>query len=1005
MRFRFVLLIALSLSLQSPAQQVPSQLFNGLRWRNIGPFRGGRAVAVTGVPGGGNTFYFGAVNGGVWKTEDGGIVWTPLFDKQPAASIGAIAVAPSDTKTIYVGTGESDIRSDLASGNGVYKSIDGGQTWQFAGLRDTRQISRVLVDPHDPETVFVAALGHAYGPNEDRGVFRSTDSGATWQKILYRGPEIGAADLAMATRGGNVMFAAMWNAHRPPWSVYGPIEGPGSGLFRSRDKGTTWEQLTGNGLPSGKWGRTGVAVSPDGQRVYATIDDAEQSGLYRSDDGGSSWALINKDARLTARAWYFSCITIDPNDPDVLYIPNVAFFKLSSGGKDIGIVRGAPGGDDYHQVWIDPANSQRMVLGSDQGTTVSVDGGVTWSSWYNQPTAQFYHVTVDNDFDYHVYGAQQDSGTGVTASRTSHEEIDARDFFTVGGSESGYIAPDPKNPDVFYISGTFGTLVRFDRRLMQSQNIAPSNTPVPFEAPITEKQYRDPWTPVVVFSPVQPNALYFGTQYVMRTYDGGMHWQTISPDLTGASRKNTTSSGPPTIDNAEERGYGVVYTIAPSPLNASQLWAGSDTGLIHLTRDAGKTWSDVTPPGLTAWSKISLIEPSHFEAGEAYAAVDRHRLDDRRPYMFRTRDYGKTWQPIVDGIAESAFVRCVRQDSKRQGLLYAGTELGAYVSFDDGGHWQPLQLNLPVTSIHDMVVHRDDLVIATHGRAFWILDDVEPLRQLSAAMHDDIAFLYKPAVAYRTRHDIFLGTPLPPEEPQAPNPPSGAYIDYFLPQPTKGEVKLDILDASGQVVRHYSSNEEPPPLPKAPAIAPRWLPNPARLSNAPGMHRWIWDLRYGREGEITADDPEGTGIPTWIGPIATPGAYKVRFSVDGHTFMSPLRLEMDPRSHATEAELTAQFRWAQRAFNDLVTAGIAIKEVQAAQSSDGNSPSEPAKQLLHNLNSMKDSLTAALNAIESADRAPSSQAIQLYEDSARMLRVQLADWKALKTSLPRSPRQ
>lgn len=947
------------------------QLFNGLAWRLIGPFRGGRAVAVSGAQGGGATFYFGAVDGGVWKTEDAGTVWTPVFDGQRVASIGAIAVAPSDPNVIYAGTGESDIRSDLSSGEGVYKSTDGGKTWQSMGLKETRQISRIVVDPHNPNTVLVAALGHAYGPNPERGVFRSADGGQIWEKVLDRGPDIGAADLAIATRDPSVVFAAMWNAHRPPWSVYGPLEGPGSGLFRSRDGGKTWSQLSGRGLPEGQWGRVGVTVSQDAQRVYALID-AKEAGLYRSDNGGDSWARVNNDSRLTSRSWYFSCITIDPNDPDVVYVPNVAFYKLTDGGKNLTIVRGAPGGDDYHQLWIDPADSRHMVLGTDQGTTVSSNGGATWSTWYNQPTGQFYHVTTDNDFLYHVYGAQQDSGTAATASRTDHARIDARDFFTVGGSESGYIAPDPKNPDIFYISGTYGTLVRFDRKLMQSQNVAPSAAPTVFGAPISEQKYRDPWTPVVVFSPAQPNAFYFGTQYVMRTLDGGTHWQTISPDLTGAAKNVPSDSSPVTVENAKERGYGVVYTIAPSPLNAAEIWAGSDTGLIHLTRDGGKTWTNVTPPGLSPWSKISLIEISHFNSGEAYVAVDRHRLDDQRPYLFRTRDYGKTWTSITTGIPDNAFVHCIREDPKRQGLLYAGTELGVYVSFDDGAHWQSLQLNLPVVSVRDLAIHGNDLVAATHGRSFWILDDIAPLRGLSEYSDTSIQ-LYHPAIAYRLKHDLFLETPIPPEEPQAHNPPEGAYVDYYLPETATGEVTLDILDTNGRLVRRYSSSDQGLPESKDPSIAPRWIPKPQILSKAPGMHRFVWDLRYGDPRELTVDDPEGTGLDTWIGPLVVPGSYNAKLTVNGRSLMASFEVKMDPRASVTQADLVAQFRWAKRAFDDLITTRLAIHQSQDKT-----------------LETLQANFTAALEAMESADRAPTSQAIQLYLDSNKLLHDKLA---------------
>ena len=965
------------------AQEISSRLFDGLKWRPIGPFRGGRSVAVSGEPGGGATFYFGAVDGGVWKTSDAGTVWNPVFDNQPVASIGALEVAPSDRTVIYVGTGESDIRSDLATGDGVYKSNDAGRTWKNVGLKETRQISRIVVNPRDANIVYVAALGHAYAPNPERGIFRSTNGGETWEKILDRGPAVGAADLAIAEDEPRVLLAAMWEAHRPPWSTYAPLAGQGSGLFRSRDEGKTWQQLSGNGLPAAPWGRSAVAIArgSGGRRMYAAID-AKEAGLYRSDDGGDTWTRVNKDQRITSRAWYFSCITVDPNDPDVIYIPNVALYKLADGGKDLTIVRGAPGGDDYHQIWIDPANSLHMALATDQGTTVSLDGGRTWSTWYNQPTAQFYHVITDNRFPYSVYGAQQDSGTAATVSQTNHGEIDARDWFTVGGSESGYIALDSKDPDILYVTGTYGSVGRFDRRTMQTQNIAPSPMPG-FGTEINERKYRDPWTPVLVSSPAEPGAVFLGTQYVMKTIDGGLHWQTISPDLTGAEQTERKTNAPErdsvSIDNAKQRGYGVVYTIAPSPLSAAEIWAGSDTGLIHLTRDRGRTWTDVTPEGLSAWSKITQIECSHFTRGAAYAAIDRHRLDDMRPYLYRTRDFGKTWQVIVNGIPDRSFVNAIREDPQHKGLLFAGTEFGIYISFDDGDHWISLQLNLPVTSIRDLVVHDQDLVVATHGRSFWILDNIAPLRQISTETAGLDTVLFKPARAFRIVSDTFAGTPLPPEEPQAENPPRGAYIDYYLRDSASHEITLDIFDQHGQTVRHFGSREKLPPPPAAPAIAGRWIRRPQRLSEDAGMHRFVWDLRYGRTGESTTADTEDTGLETFIGPLVLPGAYRAKLTINGREYIQPFQVAMDPRSHMTPAELTIQLHWAQLAFDDMIAAHNLVARIHAA----GKQPDQETQSLTR-------AFTIALAAIDGADRVPPSQVIQLYRESDKKLKSKLA---------------
>ena len=684
----FILILLLAAA--AAAQSVPPELVNGLKWRLIGPFRGGRVVAVSGVPGDSTTFYFGAVNGGIWKTSDAGAVWTPIFDQQPAASIGAIAVSPSDPMTIYAGTGESDIRSDLSSGNGVYKSSDGGSTWTHIGLEDTRQISRIVLDPHDPNVVYVGALGHAYGPNQQRGVYKSMDGGAHWAKSLDTGSEIGVSDLAVCSGNPQILFAGTWNTHRPPWSTYAPIDGPGGGLYRSQDAGKTWTRLSGSGLPEGDWGRVGVDVAPDGKRVYALIQ-AKKAGLYRSDDGGDTWVLENTDSRLTSRAWYFNSITIDPQNPDVIYVPNVAVYRSEDGGKTISIVRGAPGGDDYHQLWIDPRNSASMVLGTDQGTTVSLDRGQTWSTWYNQPTAQLYHVITDNQFPYVVYGAQQDSGSAAVPSRTHHGQITPRDWFPAGGSESGYIAPDPKDPNIIYLSGTYGSVDRFNKRTEFSQDITPWPA-LTFGSEINQRKYRDPWTPVLVFSAADSNTLYFGTQYVMKTVDGGLHWQIISPDLTGAEQKpGEKTSGPATVENAKQRGYGVVFTIASSALNRNLIWAGSDTGLIHLTRDGGKTWKDVTPPGLSAWSKISLIEASHFGpcgcvcGGRPQPArrSDTLSLSHSRLWRHLAADYEWDCAPTLSCAPFG-------EDTENKSLLFAATELGVYGSFDDGDHWQSL---------------------------------------------------------------------------------------------------------------------------------------------------------------------------------------------------------------------------------------------------------------------------------------------------------------------------
>ncbi|MFY9741532.1 MAG: hypothetical protein WAK21_05985 [Candidatus Sulfotelmatobacter sp.] len=977
-------------------------------------------VAVAGVPGDSTTFYFGAVNGGIWKTSDAGTVWKPIFDNQPVGSIGAIAVAPSDSKTIYAGTGESDIRSDLSSGNGVYKSIDAGLTWAHVGLEETRQISRIVVDPREPNIVYVGALGHAYGPNEQRGVFKSVDGGAHWAKVLDQGPEIGISDLAICSGNSQILFAGTWNTHRPPWSTYAPIDGPGGGIYRSQDAGKTWSRLSGNGLPEGDWGRVGIDVAPDGKRVYALIQ-AKNPGLYRSDDGGDTWSLENADPRLTSRAWYFNGITILPENADVIYVPNVALYRSEDGGKTISIVRGAPGGDDYHQIWVGPKNSASMVLGTDQGTTVSLDRGQTWSTWYNQPTAQLYHVITDNQFPYVVYGAQQDSGSAAVPSRTDHGQITPRDWFPVGGSESGYLAPDPKNPDIIYLSGTYGSVSRYDRRTGLSQDVTPWPVPI-FGSEINRRKYRDPWTPVLLFSPADSRTLYLGTQYVMKTVDGGLHWQTISPDLTGSTQPTGDKlEGPTTIENAKRRGYGVVFTIAPSALNRDLIWAGSDTGLIHFTRDGGKTWKDVTPSGLTPWSKISFIEASHFDPAVAYAAVDRSRLDDQAPYLYRTRDYGSSWQLITNGIAAHAFLRGIREDTKKKNLLFAGTELGVYVSFDDGDHWQSLQLNLPVTSVRDLAIHGDDLIVATHGRSFWILDDITPLRQESDAAKTDAFWLYHPAPAYRIDNDSFPGTPLPPEEPTAENPPAGAILDYFL-KSGANTVTLEIFDAQRKLVRKFSSEERHPenhpPLP----IAGRWFPKPEVLETNPGAHRFVWDLSWGSSGEPSADEESEYRSPR--GPKAVPGIYSVRLTVDGKSLTQPLTVVMDPRSSATPEILQKQMQLGQQIFAETLEARRALAEIASVQkqladheqklgekNSDIKSALADAQTAISKIEgepgavaqaaSLQDAfadMASALRVVEGGDRTVPAQAIAVYNEASQRVKIAIAQWSEFKTT-------
>jgi photosystem II stability/assembly factor-like uncharacterized protein len=918
----------------------PAPLGAALRWRLIGPFRGGRVLAVTGVPGRPETFYFGSVGGGVWRSGEAGRVWTPVFDGPPSGSIGALAVAPSDPDVVWVGTGEADMRSDISWGDGMYRSTDGGRTFQPAGLRDSRQIGRIVIDPQRPEVVLVAALGHGFGPNPERGVFRTADGGKSWQRVLYRDDATGAIDLAADPGDPRTVYAALWNVRRPPWSTYAPLGGPGGGLFRSSDGGLTWQELLGHGLPAGPMGRIGLAVAGGApgrdlargdaaarpRRVYALIDDPHQPGLYRSDDAGQTWLRVGTDRRITSRPWYFGGLTADPRDPDTVYVANVSLYRSSDGGRTFQAIKGAPGGDDYHSLWIDPSDPRRMILGSDQGAAVSVDGAATWSSWFNQPTAQIYHVATDDRYPYTIYGAQQDSGTAAVISRSDAGQITFRDWFSTGTGESGYILPDPTDPDAVYGGNPGGQLFRYSRLTSQVQDVSPTVDPPGGE---TGKGivYRYPWTPALAISPHPPHAIYQGSQFVHRSTDRGMSWTVISPDLTVRNQR------PPPADRAEG-GKAVVYCIAPSPIRDGEIWAGTDNGLIRLTLDEGKTWQDVTPPGLPEWSMVSLVEASRHDAGTAYAAIDRHQVDDLRPYALRTRDYGKSWTPIAAGIAATAYVHAVREDPERRGLLYVGTESGVYVSFDDGDHWQTLQLNLPAASVRDLAVHGDDLIAATHGRSFWVLDGLAPLRQLDAAVVASPVHLFSPAPAVRRRRGENRETPLPPETPAGSNPPAGALIDYWLGAEPAGEVTLEIFDERGERARRFSSGDPVRPPDEAAPYPTYWLRPPGPLARRAGLNRFVWDLRFPPPptlrpqasmdavyGEDTPLEPEG--------PLVLPGTYRLLLTAGGRTSTASLRVEQDPRVDVPAAALASQLALARRIDAALGESHHAIQQLRA----------------------------------------------------------------------------
>ncbi|HKW45230.1 MAG TPA: hypothetical protein VJN22_06185, partial [Candidatus Eremiobacteraceae bacterium] len=833
---------AVASNVASPSPQFALSAYAEMRWRLIGPFRGGRTVAVAGIPAQPNVFYVGVNDGGVWKTTDYGQTWQPIFDGQPTGSIGAIAIAPSDPNIIYVGSGEGLRRPDLSTGDGIYKSVDAGKTWVHLGLRDGQQIGSLLVDPTNPNRVFAAVLGHPYGPNAERGVFRSLDGGATWQKVLYKDENTGAIELEFAPGNARKIYADMWASRQLPWETGGSADGPGSGLYVSSDGGDTWQQLT-QGLPT--WaqglGRIGFDVAPtDPSRMYAMVDSLDVTGVYRSDDAGVSWRRVNAESRISGRGSDFAWVHVAPGDRNRIYVSNTSTYRSDDGGVTFTAIKGAPGGDDYHATWINPLHPEIIALTSDQGATISVNGGTTWSSWYNQPTAQFYHVITDNRFPYWVYGGQQESGSAGVESRGNDGQITAREWHPVGAEEYGYIAPDPLDPNIVF----GGRVSRFNWTTGQVQDVSPL---------VSGTSYRVRRTAPVIFSPTNPHALYFAANVLFKTLDSGHSWTVVSPDLSRPHPTKPDVVGPFSPGPLERR--GVIYAVALSPLRDGVIWAGTDDGLIWRTADGGKHWVNVTPPALTSWSKVAQLEASHFDANTAYAAVNRFRSDDLRPYVYRTRDGGKHWQLMVDGLADNASVNTVREDPVRRGLLYAGTERAVYVSFDDGERWQSLQLNLPATSMRDLTVHGDDLVVGTHGRSFWILDDLTPLRQVTSAALSAPALLFQPQTAIRVQRNQNTDTPLPPEVPAGQNPPDGAILDYYLPTAASGPVTLAIYDASGKLVRRFSSDEQLHVPTEGLRVPTYWVRQPQQLSAAAGMHRFVWDLHYPPPAATSFDYP------------------------------------------------------------------------------------------------------------------------------------------------------
>jgi len=896
-RISLLVVLATSLLATKSSAQIEPRMYSEMRWRMIGPHRASRTKAAAGIPDQPNVFYIGAVNGGVWKTTDYGRTWNPIFDDQPTGSIGAIALAPSNPNIVYVGSGEGLQRPDLSIGDGIYKSTDAGKTWTHLGLRDGQQIPQIVVDPKDPNRLFVAVLGHPYGPNAERGLFRSTDGGQSFQKVLYKDENTGAIDVVLDPVDPKIVYCAMWEARQGPWEN-GAFAGPGSGLFKSADGGETWHKV-GKGLPTFEQdglGRIGITVAPSmPSRMFATVGATRGSGLYRSDDAGENFHLATPDTRVTSRESDFAEVKVDPKNPDIVYTASVVTWKSTDGGKTFNALRGAPGGDDYHRLWINPINPSIILIASDQGAIITVNGGESWSSWYNQPTASFYHVMTDNAFPYRVCSGQQESGSACVASRSDDGRITFANWHPVAVEEYGYVAPDPLDPDIVY----GGKVTRYDRRTGEVQQVGPR------VGRGGGADYRTLRTAPLVFSSVNPRALFFGSNVVWKTLNGGKSWAQISPDLT-----RTDSIVPASIGiysntpQATARHGGVVYTIAPSYVDINRIWAGSDDGLIHTTSDGGAHWTNVTPPDLKSkpWSKISIMDAGRFDAQTAYAAVNTLRLDDVKPHIYRTHDGGKTWTEIVHGLPDGATINAVREDPKRKGLLFAGSETGVWVSFDDGDHWSSLRLNMPATSIRDLVIKDDDIAVGTHGRSFWILDDIAALRQINPSTSTSAATLFKPAAAYRFKWSKYPDTPIPPDEPAGQNPPDGAIIDYYLGANASGDAKLEIVAADGRVARVYSSRDTsmaPADLGNTPAY---WIRPTQVLSAAPGFHRFVWDLHFtppaGTSSQpgnypISATPHETAREPR--GPFAAPGEYTARLTAGGKTYSQTFTVKMDPR--------------------------------------------------------------------------------------------------------------
>ncbi|HEV8082356.1 MAG TPA: hypothetical protein VGP55_04100 [Chitinophagaceae bacterium] len=1015
---RFLLfVIAFFISLTSLTQPVDSSLYNSLQWRNIGPYRGGRTVGCAGIPQQPNVFYIGVNNGGVWKTTDYGRTWFPIFDGQSTGSIGTIAIAPSNPDIIYVGSGEGLHRPDLSTGNGVYKSTDAGKTWIHLGLQDGQQIPKIAVDPKNPDRIFVAVLGHPYGPNEERGIYRSTNGGKSFEKILYKDENTGGDDVEIDPNNPDIIFAALWQSREGPWEN-GEWSGTEGGIYKSTDGGDTWKKLSKD-FPSNMV-QAHVAISPSSTNIiYAAIGTTESNdygtgkgmGIYRSGDGGENWQKISEDGRPEARIGGGDVpeLMVDAKDPEIVYSTSIVVWRSIDGAKTWKAIRGAPGGDDYQNIWINPIDTKIMLVTGDQGAIITVNGGDTWSSWYNQPTAQLYHVSADNAFPYNVYSGQQESGSVGISSRGNDGQITFRDWHPVGAEEYGYVAPDPLNSNIIY----GGKISKYNKLTGQVQSLTPK--------PIRNGKYRFVRTEPVIFSPIDPTTLYFAGNVLFKTRNAGESWQIISPDLSRESWDIPVSVGTYTNDAMKKMPRrGVIFTVAPSPLNINTIWAGTDDGYIHITKDGGKTWKNVTPPEITSWSKVSLMDAGHFDVNTAYAAVNRIRCDDMHPYIYKTNDGGKAWKKIVNGLPDKP-INAVREDPKREGLLFAASETQVYVSFDEGEQWQSLRLNMPATSVRDIIIKDDDLVVATHGRGFWILDDITPLRQIRKAVAQHTV-LFHPATAIRVRWNLNTDTPLPPDEPSGQNPPDGAIIDYYLKENVQGEVILDILDAKGNVVRHYSSDDTLYKIPNV-DMPLFWLRQQQILSREPGSHRFIWDLYYAPLNvppsyPISAIYKNTAPRPT--SPLAMPGDYIIKLLVNGQVFSQPLVIKMDPRVKTSLAELQKQHDLSMLCYQGRKKISAASVETvslhnqlkELINKTDGalatslndfdekiiNIDKGKLNNKLKNFSGLYNSFAALFDILQESDMPVTSQVANAVKDNERQLKQLNENWSKIKTA-------